>query len=139
VSIPSSEPDWDPAVAGGEPPSYYLWIEDRPQAHACWAWRHLTGPDGRRFAVVTVDPSVGPHDTWVLAPRHAGAAIDPPSEFPLYVHVMRPLGDLPREDGAPVDLNLLERTFWGVVVPTWADAVALVEGGILADEASRGG
>jgi hypothetical protein len=63
-------------------------------------------------------------DELVLSPRHRGAVLEPPSEWPLYVFVLRLLGgDVVRElaISSPEQIEIIS---WAMLVRTEGEAMA---------------
>ena len=106
---------------------------DLARPRACRVRGHLRNLANTKSLLVHVDPPVIGQpfglggqdiDELVLSPRHRGAVLDPPSEWPLYVYVDRLLdGDVVR-DLAISTAKQIEPITWAMLFRTEDEAMA---------------
>jgi len=104
---------------------------DLARPRACRVRGHLRNLANTKSLLVHVDPPVIGQpfglggqdiDELVLSPRHRGAVLDPPSEWPLYVFVLRSLdGDVVR-DLAISSPEQIEMISWATLFRTEDEA-----------------
>ena len=106
---------------------------DLARPRACRVRGHLRNLANTKSLLVHVDPPVIGQpfglggqdiDELVLSPRHRGAVLDPPSEWPLYVYVHRLLdGDVVR-DLAISSAKQIEPVTWAMLFRREDEAMA---------------
>ena len=104
---------------------------DLEQPRSCIRVKRLGGRVVDDYLLVRIDPPVieqkyglGGDDVHelVLATRHEGQSLFPVSEWPLYVHVARPLRDLSRDDIQSIGNQDIEIIGWGEIYEDEEDA-----------------
>lgn len=77
------------------------------EPHLCWAVRRMATEERNDLLLIKIAPplvgqkyGLGDRDVdlVLIAPRHQGGSLFPINEWPLYVHVARPLVDLEGRD-----------------------------------------
>jgi len=77
---------------------------DLQEPRRCWKLHRVTTPNRDDFLLVSIDPPIigqqfglGDQDVYLvlLATRHKGETLFPVSQWPVFVHVVRPLVDEP--------------------------------------------
>lgn len=91
-----------------ERPDFYIASTEgyeMEEPHSCWAVKRMAMEQGRDLLLTRIDPplvgqkyGLGDRDVdlVLITPRHQGGSLFPINEWPLYVHVARPLVDDPR-------------------------------------------
>lgn len=98
----------------------------------CWRLKRLAGPSRDDFLLIKIDPplpgqkyGLGSRDLDVVlvATRHEGASLFPINEWPLFVHVARPLiGDA--QQRSSLHEEEFESIAWAELYPSEEDARA---------------
>lgn len=108
-------------------------LGDMLRPRACRVRGHLRHWAHRECLLVHVDPPVmgQPYglggqdiDELVLSPRHRGAVLEPPSEWPLYVFVLRSLDKDVVRDLAISSPEQIEIISWAMLFRTEDEATA---------------
>ena len=116
-------------------PDFYLASTegyDLEEPRKCWKVRRLSTTDRNDLLLIRVEPpligqtyGLGGRDIQyvIVATRHQGSALFPIMEWPVYVHVVRLLVDLPDEK-SELQATEFESIAWAELYKTEADARA---------------
>ncbi len=114
-------------------PDFYLASTegyDLEEPRKCWKIRRLSTPDRDDLLLIRIDPPlIGQKyglggrdiDRVIVASRHKGHTLFPITEWPVYVHVVRLLVDLP-ENRSELQANEFESIAWAELYKTEGDA-----------------
>lgn len=109
-------------------PDFYLVSSEGyglDEVRKCYRLKRFGGRQGDDYLLVRIEPPLlGQRyglgavsiDRLILATRHEGESLFPVSEWPLYVHVARPLHDLQRQH--QLGQNDIELIGWAEIYPT---------------------
>ena len=114
-------------------PDFYLASTDSYELGAprrCWRVKRLATDNRNDLLLIRIEPpligqkyGLGPRDIdlVLVAPRHQGGSLFPINEWPLYVHVARPLIENPEDRDALLS-NEFESIAWAELYRTEEDA-----------------
>jgi hypothetical protein len=133
-----------------EKPDFYLSshdIEPPLSPRRCYAIKRLRGKVRDDYLLIRIDPPLigQPYgmggrdiDQVIVATRHEGASLFPIRDWPVFVHVARPLIEHP-EQRDHVAFYEMQNIIWGELYKTQQDAEGGLERALLASHAVESG